>query len=120
MAKRNNYDDVQILKQFLNSGTSPAKNLNVSKQIGKRVKMGSSMAADSVLSGEEDNESEEVKNELSKSSGGRKEVVRFEEDYFLRTDSQDEFDSARSPLKKSRHSDFYYKLESLNEKINVY
>lgn len=78
------------------------------------------MAADSVLSGGENNESEQAKNELSKSSGGRKEVVRFEEDYLLRTDSQDEFDSAWNPIKKSRHSDFYYKLEALNEKINVY
>ena len=59
-----------------------------------------------------------------KDSSDRNEIVNFEKEYRLKTetsrDSSGDSDSFWGPKKRSRHSDFYYKLEALNEKIKVY
>lgn len=82
--------------------------------------MGSGMAVDSVLGSDEDEESEDGGRDIEKYNDGLGDVARFEEEYKSRTESSREVDSSRGPLKRSKYSDFYYKLEALNEKIKVY
>ena len=92
----------------------------MSKQKEKRVKMGSGMDIDSVLVSDEDQGSSNGSSDLDIYDNGHKSVAKFEEEIRQRTESSREVESARGPLKKSKYSDFYYKLEALNEKIKVY
>ena len=48
----------------------------------------------------------------------RRDIRKFEEEYRSRTESSRT--DSNGPKKRSKYSNFYYKLEALNEKIKVY
>ena len=71
------------------------------------------------MSSDEDEDSDGG-SEIDRFEDGHKDVVMFEEELKSMTTSSREVDSSMGPLKKSKYSNFYYKLEALNEKIKVY